>query len=42
MIGCAYCGKIIGNEKYNAIETIALWIHVKNKHFDQLEPMVKP
>lgn len=33
MIGCAYCGNIIGNEKYNSIEFIGYWNHVKNKHW---------
>ena len=37
MIGCAYCGKIIGNENYNSMETIAYWMHVKNKHWNMLD-----
>lgn len=37
MIGYAYCGKIIGNDKYNPIEIMAYWMHVKNKHYKQLE-----
>lgn len=36
MIGCAYCGKIIGNENYSNIESIAYWSHVKNKHYKDL------
>lgn len=36
MIGCAYCGKIIGNENYHSMELIGYWNHVKNKHYKDL------
>lgn len=39
MLGCAYCGKKIGNEKGHSIEYSGLWNHIKNKHFKIMKLM---
>jgi hypothetical protein len=39
MIGCAYCGKRIGNDNNHSIEFFGLWNHIKNKHWKEINPV---